>query len=470
MEISPRPNAGAALVLFFLIATGSHAVLAAGVDAPGGATRPNIVVILADDLGWRDVGWHGGPIRTPHLDQLARDGVRLEQHYVAPVCSPTRSALLSGRYWSRFGVTNPQNERAYPFDTVTLASALKSVGYDTAICGKWHLGSTLASGPRRFGFDHGYGSLAGGVEPWEHFYKSGPFERTWHRQGELIEEQGHVTDLIAAEAVRWLEGRGDRPFLLYVPFTAPHIPIREPDAWVDQYSEIAEPSRRHYAACVSHLDDAIGRLVAALERLRKRQNTLIVFSSDNGGLPTARNDDRQYPHGAAYPQGPAGGTNEPLRGGKGELYEGGIRVAALANWPGRLAARELQSPLHVVDWMPTLCGLAGYEPPRDLRWDGLDVWPVLAGEREPAPRTLYWAGTGFRTAAVRRGDWKLIVPRGAERQNTQARPSSAQLFNLKNDPYETQDLAETQIERRAELESLLAQVAAADRDQVANDE
>ncbi|MBW3597709.1 MAG: sulfatase-like hydrolase/transferase, partial [Planctomycetes bacterium] len=219
-------------------------------DRPSAAAepRPNLVVLVADDLGWADVGYHGSSIKTPNLDRLAGEGVRLHQHYVASMCSATRSALLSGRYWSRFGVTGATNSRVYPFDTVTLASALQSVGYETAITGKWHLGSKLEWGPRKFGFDHSYGSLAGGVGPWNHRYKRGPYSVTWSRNDELIEAEGHVTDLIAREAVSWLESRGDKPFFLYVPFTAPHIPIDEPSAWLKQYPDIDDLGKRQYAA------------------------------------------------------------------------------------------------------------------------------------------------------------------------------------------------------------------------------
>src|SRR5437868_1087498 len=168
-------------------------------------SKPNIVFILADDLGYADVAFHGGNAPTPHIDKLAKEGLELTQHYVAPVCSPTRSALLSGRCWSRFNVTNPQSDRAYHWDTVTLPRALKSVGYDTCMTGKWHLGSLPEWGPNHFGFDHSYGSLAGGVGPWNHSYKQGEFAPTWHRNEKLLTEPGHVTDLIASEAVGWIE-------------------------------------------------------------------------------------------------------------------------------------------------------------------------------------------------------------------------------------------------------------------------
>jgi arylsulfatase A-like enzyme len=420
-------------------------------DAPNDA--PNFVVIVADDLGWADVGWHDGPYRTPHLDRLCREGVELDQHYVSPMCSPTRAALLSGRYASRFGCTGAQNERVYPFGTVTLASALKEAGYETAIVGKWHLGSDPDWGPHRFGFDHGYGSLAGGCGPYNHRYKLGPFTETWHRNGERITEEGHITDLIAAEAVKWIEGRNEKPFFLYVPFTAVHIPIKEPQQWLDEYAEIGEPDRRQYAACVSHLDDAVGRIVAALESTGKRRETLIVFFSDNGGTQ-ARNNDTKYPPDD-YTPGRSHGNNRPLRGNKTQLYEGGIRVSALANWPGRLAPGKHTAPLHAADWMPTFCALAGHAPQADLKWDGRNVWPSLSGAEKPQPRVLYWAGTGFRTAAVRDGDWKLLLNRQTDK---------AELFDLGRDPFEQTDVTAQEPERTRRLRTLLDEMAARDND------
>jgi arylsulfatase A-like enzyme len=216
-----------------------------GVPAP----RPNILLIVADDMGWADVGYHGSPIRTPHIDRLARQGVVLDQHYVAPMCTPTRTALLTGRYWSRFGNTTPSNERVLPWTTRTLARALKQAGYSTCITGKWHLGSKPEWGPRQFGFDLSHGSLAGGVHPYNHLYKQQPYMKTWHRNDTLIEEEGHVTDLIGAEAVKFIKAKRTGPFFIYVPFTAVHDPFDEPQAWLDSASHI-EPARRQYAACV----------------------------------------------------------------------------------------------------------------------------------------------------------------------------------------------------------------------------
>lgn len=421
--------------------------------AEEGPTRPNFLVIVADDLGWNDVGWHGQRLQTPNLERLCREGVELDQHYVSPMCSPTRAALLSGRYASRFGCTGAQNELVFPFGTPTLASVLSEAGYETALCGKWHLGSLPEWGPNHFGFQHSYGSWAGGCGPYDHRYKLGPYTHTWHRNENRITEEGHITDLIAREAVAWLEGRGERPFFLYVPFTAPHIPIKEPQEWLDRHRDIEEPDRRQYAACISHLDDAVGRIVSALDKNGQRERTLIVFFSDNGGT-TARNDDPKYPQDD-YTPGKSDGSNLPLRGHKTQLYEGGIRVPAFANWSGVLRPGKLTAPIHAVDWMPTLCALAGMEISNELRWDGGNLWPALSGTEEAMPRSLYWAGTGFRTAAVRDGDWKLIVTRAGDK---------AELFDLSRDPLEKNDLAKREPERVENLRALLAQLAKPDNE------
>lgn len=426
-------------------------------------SKPNFVFIIADDLGWGDVAFHGGNAPTPNLDKLAKEGVELTHHYVAPVCSPTRTGLMTGRCWSRFGVTTPQNERALPWDTVTIPRALKAAGYETALCGKWHLGSKPAEGPNHFGFDHSYGSLAGGVGPNNHSYKKGPFSVTWHRNEKLITEDGHVTDLIAKEASDWIAARKDAPFFLYVPFTAVHLPVKEPKEWLDKVpAKITGDVPRHYAACIMHLDDAVGRIAAALDKAGKRDNTLLVFTSDNGGS-WAGNNDTKYP-ADDYPEGKLPGNNKPLRGQKGDLYEGGIRVPCIASWPGKLKAAKVEQPVQIIDWMPTFCELAGFTPNQDLKWDGLDIWPWMTGEAPAnAPRLLYSVAPGFRASALRDGDWKLIV------QNQKAKDGEAgkvELFNLAKDPNETTDLAVKMPEKVAELQQKLKAMAQADRDAV----
>lgn len=440
-------------------------------DSFAAVAPPNFVFILADDLGWRDVGFHGGNAPTPNLDKLAAQSVELTHHYVYPVCSPTRAAFMSGRYATRFGVANPQNERAYPWNTVTLARALKTVGYDTALIGKWHLGSHPDWGPQQFGWDHGYGSLAGGVGPWDHRYKLGRFSRTWHRNGELIEEPGHVTDLITREAVRWLESRRDRPFLLYLPYTAVHIPIREPEDFVRRVpKEIAESSRREYAASVMHLDAAVGSVLAALRQTGRADNTLVIFTSDNGGYSPARNDDPLYPPDR-YTPGPAGRDNRPLRGRKAEVYEGGIRVPALVHWAGRLAPGKVAAPVHITDWMPTFCALAGYRAENDLRWDGRNIWPLISGTGRAAPRSFYVAGPGLRSRALRDGDWKLVVHHAtAAKEGGAPEPDKVELYDLTQDPNETTDLAASMPDRVTTLRARLGEIARADNDSLATDE
>lgn len=427
--------------------------LASAVFAAEPPARPNILLLVADDLGWADVGWHGGKFKTPNLDKLAREGVELDRHYAQPVCSPTRTALLSGRWTSRFGphVLAPTNLRAFPPGTTTLASALKQCGYATFLAGKWHLGSRLEWGPQHYGFDHSVGPLAGAVDPWEHTYRKGEFMKTWQRDGQFVEEQGNATELLAKQAGDWI--RAQRvPWFIYVPFLAVHIPIDTPEEYKRLYSDVTfegdaarTESFRRYGAFVSQLDAKVGQLVAALEETGQRRNTIIIFTSDNGGTPVLANGYA----GNTPPLKVAVSSNLPLRGSKNQLYEGGVRVPAFVNWPGVLQPRKVTAPLHVADWMPTLTKLAGWQRPADVKFDGLDIWPVLSGATaEPADRTVYIPhGTG---AAVYRGDWKLIA-----RKNPSAQP---ELFDLGKDPYEKSNLAADQPARVKELQSLLAEL------------
>jgi len=436
-------------------------LLAPATSLTAGETKPDIVFMIADDLGWADVAFHGGNAPTPHLDRLAREGLELTQHYVAPLCSPTRTGLMTGRCWSRFGVTNPQNQRALPWDAVTLPRALKSVGYDTCLTGKWHLGSLPEQGPNHFGFDHSYGSLAGGVSPWNHRYKQGPFTQTWHRDEKFVEEPGHVTDLIAAEACRWIQSRGPAPFFLYVPFTAVHLPLKEPDAWLERVPAAIQGNvARQYAASVMHLDAAVGQILAALDKQDRRANTLAVFTSDNGGS-TAENNDRKYPDDLC-PDGRLTGNNAPWRGQKGDLYEGGTRVPAIVAWPGRVKPGQVASPVQITDWMPTLTALAGYRAKRDLKWDGTDITLLLTRHTPLRDRPLYAVGPGWRSRSLRLGKWKLIL-------HGQTPAHRLELFDLEADPSEAKNQADRQPERVRELEQVMAEISVRDRDAVAND-
>ncbi len=432
---------GGALLGAFLFA---NATILSANDA-----KPNVVMIMADDLGWADVSLHAGVAATPHLDQLARQGLELTAHYVAPVCSPTRTSLMTGRCWSRLGVTNPQNEQALPSGTITLAAALKSTGYQTALCGKWHLGSLPQQGPNHFGFDHSYGSLAGGVTSWTHRYKQGLYTHTWHRNEVLIEETGHVTDLITDEAISWLNARDVTPFFLYVPFTAVHLPVEEPQIWLDRVPDsISGEVNRHYAACIMHLDDSVGRILTALEGIGKLEKTLVIFTSDNGGS-TAENRDTKYPDNVA-PKGRLPGNNSPFRGEKGSLYEGGTRVPTIVSWPGHVKPGKVDAATQIIDWMPTLCKLAGYQATTNLQWDGVDLSNLLARHEPLEPRSLYAVAPGGKSRSIRQGDWKLIA-------HGPASSPRLELFNISSDPQEKMNLADADPERAALLLAQLEQ-------------
>lgn len=405
-----------------------------GIGAPALAqpsAPPNIVFVLADDLGWNDIGYHGSEVRTPNLDRLAAQGVRLDRHYVYPTCSPTRVALLAGRNPARFGVLSPlgATTRVRPGD-LRLPVRLQALGYTTHITGKWHIGETPEHRPRLYGFTTSYGYLRGQIDPYTHRYKFGNHV-TWHRNDEFVEECGHVTDLITEEAIRVIESASEKPFFLYVAHHAPHAPLNEPPQWIEAYEKsIEDPWRRHFAASITHFDHQVGRLVEALRRTGRLDNTLILFSSDNGGqedwgAPADEYNGRYAPHTRL-------GDNRPLRGWKGTLYEGGIRVPAFAYWPGVLeGGRLLTAVTHVLDWAPTLLRLAsgGKEKIEDL--EGQDLWPLLSGAESSLPaRSFYWNHAG-RLWAFREADWKLILHPNGE----------TELFDLASDPYEKTDLS-----------------------------
>lgn len=425
----------------------------AGAEAP---TRPNILYIVCDDLGWSDVGWHQGFAKTPVLDRLVSQGVELDQHYVQPVCTPTRTALMSGRYPGRFGpqALVPNNLRAMPIDTTTLASALKSLGYSTYQSGKWHLGSKPEWGPNAFGFDHGYGTLTGAADPWTHRYRKGsPYVDTWHRDGKLFHEEGNATELVAAEAVRRIEEKRT-PWFMYVPFHAVHTPVDAPEELKKLYDGVRfheddakHDSRLRMAAMVSQVDAKVGQFLEAIQRTGQRDNTLVIFHSDNGGIESLKNG-----YDGKVGDSPLNSENDPLRGQKAQLYEGGTRVCALAYWPGKLAPRKHRGIMHCVDWFPTIAEIVGIQPASDLRWDGVSQWAALQGRAEPdAGRVIYIASSGGQS--VRQGDWKLIV----------RRQSKPELYNIAADPYETTDLATAEPNRMNKLQALLMAERAKDQ-------
>lgn len=421
--------------------------------------RPNVILIVTDDQGWHDVGYHNDQLRTPTMDRLAAAGVELDCHYVQPQCTPTRVALMTGRYPSRFGAgaTGANNYPAFPLGTPTMANLFKDHGYDTGLFGKWHLGSTEGHGPDQFGFDTSYGSLAGAVGMYDHRYRlNTPFTDTWHRDGELLDpdldsEQGHVTDLVTNAALAFITVERDAPYFCYIPYHAVHTPLVErEERWFEINAHIEHEDRRLFAAALTHLDHAIGRIVTTLEARGELDDTLIIFTSDNGGLQ-GRYGGGNYPE--PDPALEAGfSSNLPLRGGKTTAFEGGMRVPAFVHWPNRLTAHRLETPMHVTDWLPTLTALLGDldEPAHAINdandnvdHDGRNMLPFLLGDATAyaEPRTFYWVWGGRKWEALRHGDWKIV------RQQEQ----DWMLFNLREDPNETTNRAETETQR---LESM----------------
>lgn len=412
------------------------------------ADKPNILLIVADDLGWSDVGWHGGFGKTPHMDRLVKEGVELDRHYVQPVCTPTRTALMSGRYPGRFGpqALAPSNLRAMPLGTVTMASALKAVGYHTHMAGKWHLGAKPEWIPNAYGFDTSYGTLTGAADPWTHKYREGsPYEDTWHRDGKFFQEEGNATELVAAEALRHIRAK-QGPWFMYVPFHAVHTPVDAPEEYKKLYEGVKfheEPdkqdSRLRMAAEVSQLDAKVGEFVTALEETGQRENTLIIFTSDNGGIESLKNA-----YAGKVGDSPLNSENDPLRGQKNTLYEGGTRVCAFVNWPGKLKPGKFTTPMHAVDWLPTLASLVGYETKAELKWDGVSQWVAFLGGPVDAPaRMIYIAKKDERSLRV--GDWKLIQPK----------KGNPELYDTNTDPYEKSNLAASHPEKVQQLLKLL---------------
>jgi arylsulfatase A-like enzyme len=421
---------------FVLLVAWNIMPVAAWAGAPG-APRPNIVFLLADDLGSYDVGWRGSEIKTPHLDKLALSGARLNQFYVQPVCSPTRAALMTGRYPFRHGlqvgVVRPWAEYGLPLDERTLPQALATAGYQTAIAGKWHLGHFQPEYlPTRRGFQHQYGHYNGALDYFTHIRDEG-FD--WHRDDRENHDEGYTTHLLAREAVRVIEERDRaKPLFLYVPFNGVHGPLQVPESYSQPYSQF-EGRRRTYAGMVAALDEAVGQIVAAIDRQGLTSNTLFVFSSDNGG-----------------PQPGEVTSNGPLRAGKSTLYEGGVRVCAFATWPGHIKpGTVVEAPLHIVDWYPTLLTLAGASLQQPLALDGRDMWAALTtGAASPHAEILLNASP--RHGAIRAGDWKLVLngdlntgdgeePGPARPSTTLAGARRVELFNLAADPGEKQNLA-----------------------------
>ena len=385
-------------------------LLMAGVASPvkvaAEEQKPNFLYIMADDQGWKDVGFHGSDIKTPQLDKLAETGAQFEQFYAQPMCTPSRAALMTGRYPHRYGLQTVVIPSAGTYGLATdewlLPQALKEAGYKTAIVGKWHLGhADRKYWPRQRGFDYQYGPLLGEIDYYTH---SAHGTRDWFRNNEPVIEEGYVTQLLGRDAVRLIKEHDPKiPLFLYLAFTAPHAPYQAPQEYLDRYRNIADPSRRSYAAMISCMDDEIGKVLAALQEKQMLANTLVIFQSDNGGPRSA-----QFTGEIDMSKSTIPADNGPYRDGKGMLYEGGVRVVALANWPGHIKPGSVvKQPIHIVDMYPTLTALAGAPPGKGKSLDGLNVWPTFAAGKHSPRSEVVLDIEPFR-AAIRKGDWKLV--------------------------------------------------------------
>lgn len=455
-------------------------------DGAEAARPPNLIVLLADDLGVHDVSVYGGAhVPTPHIDAIGAQGVRFEAAYApSPVCSPSRAGLLTGRYPQRYGfellpharyvhgplerfaarffavgdgwelapqVPVPSREaralQGLPLTEQTLAELLHAQGYATGLMGKWHLGSGPTLLPERRGFDQVYGfyeafslyadpdradvvNLPIDLYADRHMWRVGrDGASAIRRNGALIAEDRYLTDAIADEAVSFIDAHVDAPFLLYVPFNAPHAPLQALREDYEALWEVADPRQRVYAAMVRRLDEAVGRILAEIDARGLGEDTLVLLASDNGAAA--------YNHVI---------DNGPLAGGKLTPLEGGLRVPMLARWPGHLpAGQTFADPVSLLDVLPTLAEAAGAPLSTDRVYDGVSLLPYLSGRVQGAPHArLYWRSGG--QIAVREGDWKLIED---------AASGDRALYDLAEDPQETRDRSAEEPARVTALEAAL---------------
>lgn len=436
------------LVTLLLLAATSALSFAAG--------KPNVIVIVADDLGWNDVGFHGGDIDTPSLDRLAAEGMELNRFYTTPICSPTRAALMTGRDPMRlgvaYGVILPWDTNGIHPDEHFLPESFLTAGYQTAMVGKWHLGhAQMTYHPNNRGFEHFYGHLHTEVGFYPPFANQGG--KDFQRNGVSIDDEGYETFLLADEVSRYIRERDKaKPFFLYMPFIAPHTPLDAPRELQDKYRDIntdlaparakqtddtrriarligMDSARPMYAAVVDAMDQAIGQVLDTLDKEGISDNTVVLFFSDNGG--------------AAYSVG--GADNAPLRGGKGETFEGGIRVVSIIRWPGHIPAGEKMTQIMtVMDVFPTLAEATGVEAQNTRQFDGRSLWPAIAnGAAMPRDELVYFASEtpiyGHFNLTAFNDEWKLVQEIEQDQLETTV---TNYLFRIRDDPHEYNNLAQ----------------------------
>ncbi len=401
------------------------------------AGKPNILIIVGDDMGYADVGFHGcKDIPTPNLDALASAGANFTNGYVSgPYCSPTRAGLLTGRYQTRFGHEfNPGGTaQGLPTTQTTLANRLKDAGYRTGLVGKWHLGNQPDMQPQQRGFEEFFGFLGGAHS---YFDKQGILRGT-----EQVNELDYTTDAFGREATAFIEKHQREPWFLYVAFNAVHTPMHGTDERLQKFAGIKDQQRRTYAAMMYAMDQAIGEIVEKVRSTGQAENTLICFISDNGG-PTMVGVTVN------------GSVNDPLRGSKRTTLEGGVRVPYFVVWPGKIKPQVYDQPVIQLDLHATALQAAGVTPKPEWKLDGVDLLPYLQGKTKEAPHdALYWRFG--QQMAIRAGDWKLVrYDVNADTQDGRSKAvTAARLYNLRDDIHEDHDLAATNPDKVKELQA-----------------
>lgn len=417
--------------------------------------RPNVIIIMTDDQGYGDLSCMGNTdFQTPHIDDLAAGGARFTSWYAnSPVCSPSRASLLTGRYPGHAGVRSilAGHRRATGLtpEAPTIAAAVRELGYQTALVGKWHLGLQETSRPNQNGFDYFYGFMAGCVDYYSHIFywsmadgRTNPTHDLWENDREIYDNGRYFTELVSEKAVEKIRemSRRDGPFLLYTAYNAPHYPMHAPRKYLDRFPGLPE-DRRIMAAMLSAVDDGVGAITDELRRLGILEDTLIFFQSDNGPSRESRNwmDGRADPYYGGMPGG--------LKGHKFSLFEGGIRVPGIFSWPGHIPAGQvIDAPCAAMDLFPTVLRLAGGDP-EAYALDGRDILPVLTEGADSPHEELFWEMEG--QTAVRRGRYKLVL--NGQLVETEPPQEAVFLSNLREDPGETVNLAGRMPELTQEL-------------------
>ena len=410
------------------------------------AAKPNVLLIVADDLGYHDLGFQGSKeITTPHLDKLAAQSLVCTNGYVShPFCSPTRAGIMTGRYQQRFGHENnpawlPQDTVAgLPLTETTFPQLMRKAGYTTGAVGKWHLGAHPQFHPNERGFDEYFGALGGGHQYFPGDKGGVEYTIPLNRNGKDEAQTKYLTEQFGDEASSFIgrHASESKPWMLYLAFNAPHTPLQAPQKWLDKYSQITDKNRQTYAAMVSAMDEAIGAVLTQLDTTRQRDNTLIYFVSDNGG------PNLQAKSGSNFT------SNAPLRGAKGMIYEGGMRVPFLVSWPAKIKPGKYDQPVIALDFLPTSLAAADSADLTPKNLDGVNLLPFLSGEKSTAPHdALFWrtGGPGGNNA-IRRGTMKLVRLGKAE----------PELYDLATDIGESKNLA---AEKPALVQELVSAIA-----------